>query len=253
MANISLYRGGTPEVKYIWSAADHPEYRPPFSQRHLGAQSDLFADERPLEETPPYDSHADGAYNVGNFVIGLPVAPRTRGQAAQRKALQAQPLEVGDILQCIWLPEDHIATYLNLKSITNDANMAGATVALVVQNATPDKSGEFHYVEDTDFADAVTAQLGTNSFAVDKPFNAFVSLFKAVGVDKEYAVPMYSKPALPVAHDAPDSTLPTYPTYKIFGLKILSLPTKSEVAFADMLSAIYMSLRMEAFECPSAN
>ena len=253
MANISLYRGGTPEVKYIWSAADHPEYRPPFSQRHLGAQSDLFADERPLEETPPYDSHADGAYNIGNFVIGLPVAPRTRGQAAQRKALQAQPLEVGDILQCIWLPEDHIATYLNLKSITNDENMAGATVALVVQNATPDKNGEFHYVEDTDFADAVTTQVGSNSFAIDKPFNAFVSLFKAVGVDKEYAVPMYGKPALPVAHDAPDSTLPTYPTYKIFGLKILSLPTKSEVTFADMLSAIYMSLRMEAFECPSAN
>lgn len=250
MANISLYRGGTPEVKYIWSAADHPEYRPPFSQRHLGAQSDLFADEHPLEETPPYDSHADGAYNMGNFVIGLPVAPRTRGQVAQRKALQAQSLEVGDILQCIWLPEDHIATYLNLKSITNDANMAGATVALVVQNATPDKNGEFHYVEDTDFADAVTTQVGSNSFAIDKPFNAFVSLFKANG---DYAVPMYSKPALPVAHDAPDSTLPTYPTYKIFGLKILSLPTKSEVAFADMLSAIYMSLRMEAFECPSAN
>lgn len=250
MANISLYRGGTPEVKYIWSAADHPEYRPPFSQRHLGAQSDLFADERTLEETPPYDSHADGAYNMGNFVIGLPVAPRTRGQATQRKALQAQPLEVGDILQCIWLPEDHIATYLNLKSITNDANMAGATVALVAQNATPDKNGEFHYVEDTDFADAVTTQVGSNSFAVDKPFNAFVSLFKTNG---DYAVPMYSKPALPVAHDAPDSTLPTYPTYKIFGLKILSLPTKSEVTFADMLSAIYMSLRMEAFECPSAN
>lgn len=250
MANISLYRGGTPAVKYIWSAADHPEYRPPFSQRHLGAQSDLFADERPLEETPPYDSHADGAYNMGNFVIGLPVAPRTRGQATQRKALQAQPLEVGDILQCIWLPEDHIATYLNLKSITNDANMAGATVALVAQNATPDKNGEFHYVEDTDFADAVTTQVGSNSFAVDKPFNAFVSLFKTNG---DYAVPMYSKPALPVAHDAPDSTLPTYPTYKIFGLKILSLPTKSEVTFADMLSAIYMSLRMEAFECPSAN
>lgn len=250
MANISLYRGGTPEVKYIWSAADHPEYRPPFSQRHLGAQSDLFADERPLEETPPYDSHADGAYNMGNFVIGLPVAPRTRGQAAQRKALQAQPLEVGDILQCIWLPEDHIATYLNLKSITNDANMAGATVALVVQNATPDKNGEFHYVEDTDFADAVTTQVGSNSFAVDKPFNAFVSLFKTNG---DYAVPMYSKPALPVAHNAPDGTLPTYPTYKIFGLKILSLPTESKVTFADMLSAIYMSLRMEAFECPSAN
>ena len=102
MTNISLYRGGTPEVKYIWGAADHPEYRPPFSQRHLGAQSDLFADERPLEETSPYDSHADGAYNMGNFVIGLPVAPRARGQAAQRKALQAQPLEVGDILQCIY-------------------------------------------------------------------------------------------------------------------------------------------------------
>lgn len=251
MANISLYRGGTPEVKFMWCDKDHPKYMPPFSQRHLGARSDLFGDERPLDETPPYDSHADGAYNLGNFVIGLPIAPRNRGQIAQRKALQAQQLAVGDILQCIWLPEDHVATYLNLKSITNDANMAGATVALCVQNATPDANGVFSYVEDTDFAAAVTAQVGSNSFAVDKPFNAFVSLFKAD--DDGYVKPMYGTPALPVAHDATSSTSPTFPTYKVFGLKILSLPTKAEVSFADMLNAIYMSLRMEAFECPSAN
>ena len=247
MANISLYRGGTPVVKFMWCDKDHPEYTPPFTQKHLGTQSDLFADERPLEETPPYDSHADGAYNLGNFVIGLPIAPRNRGQIAQRKALAAQALAVGDVLQCVWLPEDHIATYLNLKSITKDPTMAGASVALCVQNATPDANGDFTYTEDTDFADAVTAQVGTNSFSVDKPLNAFVSLFRSEG---GYAVPMYSTPGLPAA----DSTeTPVMPVYKVFGLKILSLPTDSNVTFADMLSAIYMSVRMEAFECPSAN
>ena len=92
MANISLYRGGTPVVKFMWCDKDHPVYTPPFRQRHEGTTSNLFADERPLAETPPYDSHADGAYNLGNFVIGMPFAPRVRGQIAQRKALQAQQL-----------------------------------------------------------------------------------------------------------------------------------------------------------------
>ena len=72
MANISLYRGGTPVVKFMWCDKDHPVYTPPFRQRHEGTTSNLFADERPLAETPPYDSHADGAYNLGNFVIGMP-------------------------------------------------------------------------------------------------------------------------------------------------------------------------------------
>lgn len=247
MANISLYRGGTPVVNFMWSKSDFPQYTPPFRQTHLGTTSELFADERPLAETPPYDSHADGAYNLGNFVIGLPFAPRVRGQIAQRKALQAQDLAVGDVLQMIWLPEDHVATYLNLKSITVDSNMAGATVALCVQDAVPDADGNFTYTENTDFDTAVTTQVGSNSFSVDAPFNAFVSLFT---VSNGYAVPMYTTPYLPAADS---SSSATYPTYKVFGLKILSLPTDTNVTFADMLSAIYMSVRMEAFECPSAN
>ena len=125
--------------------------------------------------------------------------------------------------------------------------MAGASVALVVQNAVPDANGDFTYTEDTDFAAAVTAQVGANAFNVDAPFNAFVSLFKTSG---DYAVPMYSTPYLPAKDE---SSTETFPQYKIFGLKILSLPTDTNVTFADMLSAIYMSVRMEAFECPSAN
>lgn len=246
MANINLYRGGTPVVRFMWNDTDYPQYQPPFSQTHMGTQSPLFVDEQPLEETPPYDSHADGAYNAGNFVLGMPIAPRVRGNIAQRKALQANAIAVGDILQCMWLPEDHIATYVNLKSITLDSNMAGATIALCVQNAVPDANGEFTYTEDTDFADAVTAQVGTNSFNVAEPFNAFVSLFKA---DGDYSVPMYSTPALP-AKDSSSSV--TYPVYKVFGVKVLSLPTDTTVTFADMMKAIYLSVRMEAFECPSA-
>ena len=245
MSNISLYRGGTPKVRFVWCAKDHPEYGPAFSQKHLGTQNELFSDELPVQETPPYDSHADGAYNAGNFVLGMPIAPRNRGMIAQRKALEKKPLAVGDVLQCMWLPEDHVATFLNLKSITADPNMAGATIGLVVQNATPAADGEFVYTEDTDFADAVVAQCGANSFKVDEPCNAFVSLFKST--DDGYAVPMYSKPGLPAGTD----TEAVAPVYKIFGVKILSLPTKN-IALSDMMKAIYLSVRMECFECPSA-
>ena len=244
--NINLYRGGTPVVRFMWNDKDFPQYQPPFSQNHQGTQSPLFADDVPMEETPPYDSHADGAYNAGNFVLGMPIAPRVRGNIAQRKALQAYNIEIGDIMQCMWLPEDHIATFLNLKSITLDSKMAGATIALCVQNAVPDENGDFTYTEDTDFDAAVTAQVGANSFNVAEPFNAFVSLFKT---KDDYAVPMYSSPALP-AKDSSSSV--TFPAYKVFGIKVLSLPTDNTVTFADMMKAIYLSVRMEAFECPSA-
>lgn len=246
MTNYNLYRGGTPEVRFMWSKKDYSKFNPPLTAKHLGAAHKLFGNDE-FQDTPPYDSHADGAYNLGNFVIGASINPNGRGMISQRTAFKYQKIAVGDVLQLIWLPEDHVATLLNLKSINWDSKMAGATVALIVQNGTPNAdTGEFEYTEDTDFAAAVTAQHGSNVFKVDEAFNAMISLYKVNG---DYAVPMYGQPCLPAKDE---STSGTAPVYKFFGLKVLSLPTDANVTFADMRKSIYMSLRMEAFECPSA-
>lgn len=230
MANIRLYRGGTPDVKYVWERRDWAQFQPPFGLPTA-------------EDTPPYDSHADGAYNLGNFVQGMPLKPRGYGLEWQRKALEG--VAAGDILQMIWLPADHYATALNLKSIDVQENLAGATIALVSQIHTIDADGNITETETTDLEDAITAQGGTNVFDLSKPFNAFVSLMKA---DTGYAVPLYSRPPLPAA-DAASS--PTPPRIIIFGVKVLSLPTNADVTLDQMLKGVYLSLRSTAFECPT--
>lgn len=242
MANIKLYRGGTPVVNFLWHENDAPEFKPPFSAQPVGGTHGGLFSLSP--DSPPYNSHAEAAMNKGNFVLGFPLYPVGVGMTWQEKLLAGA--EADDIIQCIWVPEDHFATFLNLKSIRADANMAGATVALVAQKATFDPDArEFVYTEDPDFAAAVTAQAGTNVFDLSGTFNAFVSLFKTSG---DYAVPMYSDPTLPPA-SATGSV--TFGNYYIFGLKILSVPTDQAVSLAQMRKGVYLSLRMEAFECPT--
>lgn len=230
MANIRLYRGGTPDVKYVWERKDWAQFRPPF-----GIPT--------ADDTPPYDSHADGAYNLGNFVQGLPLKPRGYGLEWQRKALA--DAAAGDVLQMIWLPADHYATALNLKSIDIQENLSGATIALISQILTRDADGNEVVSDTTDLDDAIAAQGGTNVFDLSKPFNAFVSLMKA---DTGYAVPLYSQPPLPAA-DAASS--PTYARFIVFGVKILSLPTDADVALSQMFKGVYLSVRSTAFECPT--
>lgn len=234
MSNISFIRGGTPVVKFIWDETTTPEYRAPFSEINY-------------DDTPPYDSHADGAYNLGHFVLGMPIKPVGVGMTWQKKLLSEpnHKLAAGDIIQLCYLPADHIATYLNLKSVQVQDNLAGAQISLVAQVLTFDDDGNEVYTEDSDFDAAVTAQCGANAFALNEPFNAFVSLLKS---ESGYAVPMYSSPALP-AKDA--SSKPTAGKYVVFGIKIKSLPTDSTASIADMRKGVYFSVHMDAFECPT--
>lgn len=235
MSNISFIRGGTPVVKFIWDENTVPEYRAPFSENNY-------------EDTPPYDSHVDGAYNLGHFVLGMPVKPVGAGMTWQKKLLSEpnHKLAAGDIIQLCYLPADHIATYLNLKSVQVQDDLAGAKVGLVAQVLTFDDDGNEVYTEDADFDTAVTSQCGANSFALNEPFNAFVSLLKTT--EGGYAQPMYSSPSLP-AKDS--SSKPTAGKYVVFGLKIISLPTDATVSIADMRKGVYFSVHMDAFECPT--
>lgn len=233
--NIAIYRGGSPVLNYMWKEGDFAKYTPPFQ---VARGHDIF------KGTPPYDSHGDGAYNLGDFVIGMPINPNGRGMIWQKKALLENGLAVGDIIQYAWVPRDHFATMLNFKCIESDQNMAGATVALVCQDMVGDAQGNFTYTEDSDFDAAVTAQLGSNSIAIDEPFNKVVSLYK---VTDGYARPLYSEPDLPAGHTASAS----FGKVKVLGLKILSLPTKPEFSLADMLNAMFLSVRFSAFECPT--
>lgn len=229
MSNITFIRGGTPVRRPLWCEDDRALYETPISYANN-------------PDTPPYDSHADGAYNLGSFVLGMPINPTGAGMTWQAKALKNAA--VGDIIQCLYVPYDHFATAINIKSVMNDPNMAGATLQVVLQKCTIDADGtekDEEVTADPSLADAfkagsVTGEATGNSFQIAYPFNGYAPLS------------LYSVPPLP-AKDTSSAPTPGY-FWKI-GLKYTAKPTKSDVDLSMMQKGIYLSVRMEAFECPT--
>lgn len=233
MANINLVKGGTPGIRFMWCAGDYPEFAPPYNAVNY-------------RDTPPYDGHMDGAYNLGHFTMGMPVKPNGVGMAWQRNMFLDRKPQVDDFIVLMALPEDHFVTAINFKIPDPDTRMAGATVALTAQEVTVDPvTGEYVYTEIMDVEDAVAAQGALSPIPVDNPANVFVSLMKT---DTGYAVPLYANPSL---MPATGQTQPTYGRYLLLGVKIVSLPTDAEVTFAHMLNGWYLSAKIQGFECPT--
>lgn len=93
MANINMFRGGTPDFKGWFCRGDWPEFKPPFSAPHAAF-------------TPPYDSHADAAYGQGYLNLHFPLVPNladTYGHNWMRTALK-KVSAIGDTIMLNWVP-----------------------------------------------------------------------------------------------------------------------------------------------------
>lgn len=237
MADVVLYKGGTPEVKYMWCENDYAQFNPPFGRPNL-------------KESPPYDSHMDGAYGSGlaYFTMGMPVRPNnglTGGMLWQKKALADKDPQVDDFIDLLVIPQNHYVTSLNFKIMESDAHMAGASVTLSARELKSDGKGGFTLTEISDVEDALTAQSVTTPIPIDKPCNVYVSLVKT---DTGYAVPLYANPTIPAADD---SSVPTYGRDIIIGVKVVALPTDSRFKLHNMLNGWYLSAKVAGFECPT--
>lgn len=237
MADVTLYKGGTPVVNYMWCEKDYAQFRPPFGRPNL-------------QESPPYDAHVDGAYGSGlaYFTMGMPVRPNngvSGGMLWQRKALEDKNPQVDDFIDLLVIPQNHYVTYLNFKIMGVDPNMAGAAVALTARELKYSNTGEYTITEISDVETAVTAQSIASSIPIDKPCNVMVSL---VSTDTGYAVPLYAGPTVPPASD---SDQPTFGRDIILGVKVVSLPTAPDVKLCHMLNAWYLSAKVAGFECPA--
>lgn len=261
MADVKLYKGGTPLVKYMWCDCTLVEFDAPFAYPNN-------------QGTAPYDSHADGAYagGIGYFTIGTPIRPRL--MTWQRDALRCNEVAVDDILQTVWIPVDHYATYVNFKSLDTDERMAGATVTLTVQEVTRNEDGVYVYEEVADMEDALAAQDLGDPIPLDAPFNVMVSLLRVVSAP---SLTGSATPSLTVTGTANlDTGVVTgtatgnvssaiagttlgyvRPLYSdpgkvyMLGVKVLSLPTDTNVGLADSVSGWYQSTKIEGFESPS--
>lgn len=237
MARINLVRGGTPKIKYMWCEGDRSDYTPPYGVPHI-------------KETPPYDSHVDGAYGSGlaYFTLGMPVRPNggiTDGMRWQRNALSEKVLAVDDVIDLIAVPQNHYLEYINFKIMESDALMAGASIALTLYELKYNEKGEATYTELPDIEDALVAQSVTTPIPIDKPCNVFASLIKT---DTGYAVPVYANPTIPPADM---SSQPTFGRDLIISAKIVALPTDNTVTLAHMQNAWYLSAKIAGFECPT--
>jgi len=218
MADVKIFQGGTPDVKFAWCAGDYTQYGFPFeSIRQDG--------------TPPFNARCDGAYALGYFTLGMPVKPSQ--MVYQRDAFTAANLKVGDVIRCIVVPPDHYATYLNVKLVDKDERLAGATFGIIVQEVTRNADGDFVYTN-TSLIDDVAASVGVTNT-----------------IDVSGATP--TNIMLPLLDIGTAPLMPLYATSEkayVLGFIIKSLPTDDTVTFDTMLNALYLSVKIEGFDCP---
>lgn len=218
MADARIYRGGSPDVRVRMCEDDFPQFNPPLEMTHK-------------KNTPPYDSHADGAYGQGYFTLGMPIKPTLMDW--QRRAFKEANLGVGDVIQCIQIPIDGYATGISFKCISSDPALAGATVKLVALERSYNSTTEmFETTPIPDVEDAATAQGYATPIDVSAPFKQQFFLWKDNG--NGYVRPLCSTNM--------DSVI-------IIGIQIESLPTDTAIKIQDMLNDWYLSVKIQSFEC----
>lgn len=239
MADVKLFRGGTPDVKFMYCEGDPVISGPPFGQ--IG-----------FKHTPPYNAAVDGVYTHKDHTIGMPVIPFDFEW--QRNNIKAANPQVGDFIQLILVPVNHYVDAVRFDVNAPDPGLAGATVAISAQKVEWDPATRaFVWAEITDVADAATAQSKDTPIALDVPSSTTIFLSET---STGYAVPLYVEPLIVVSGTAPNLNYVRHESGGIMlGLKILSLPAPSVTAHTSLEQAIndmYMSAKIHGFDCPAA-
>lgn len=244
--DAKVYKGGSPVIQFPFCEGNYAQFEPPFST--VG-----------VDKLEPYLSHADGAYQIGYFTLGMPIVPKW--MPYQRAALADAALAVDDIIQCLWIPADHYAKFLNFKVVGDDPDLDGATVTLTAQSVTVDQNGAFVYTEISDIEDAAAAQGAGAPIALDTDSNTMISLMKVATLAELDVTASGNAVDTPgtvnvtgtAEGDVVGYVQPLYSTpenWILVGLKIASLPHDVTVSLADAKNGWFLSLKVEGFECP---
>jgi len=241
MADIRLYKGGTPDISFMNCAGHEVTSRPPFGYLNK-------------KKTPPFDAHYDGAYSVANFAAGFPFIPsEIPYQRDNITKVQPEGLAVGDILQMIVVPCNHYVRSVRFDIGQPDALLAGCTVELVAQSVEWDPTansnrGGFVLTELSDISDAAAAQGVSAPIDVSEPFSVVVWLDKVVN---GYAQPLYAVPIFTTTGSGVDAvTIRHQSGGIILGVKIVSLPTDADYGVHMARNDWWLTSRIEGFESP---
>lgn len=240
MANIIMARGGTPAFKPLFCWGDWAEYGPEYNAPHM-------------DDTPPFDSHADAAFGQGYLNLQFPFVPRVGETLAHHWMDNAlRKVAVGDNIITNWIPSRAYLDSFYIEATKFDKDLEGVYVKPVALRFTPDFTGEpgdFVSVEVPEFAQAV-ADAGVEQIPLGTPKDG----------DKIYACVKFNyttNPPFTFGHSIPkvDATTgkPTggYDEFAgnvAFGLKIVSGDADKLKLLGRGNFAVYLSAKVLAFE-----
>ena len=158
MADVNLYRGGTPDLKGWFRRGDWPEFMPPFSGPNMPA-------------TPPYNSHADAAHGQGYLNLHFPLVPRLAETTAHHwmglamKKLATQ----GDCIYTNWVPMRSIVTHMHWEVTKWDKSLTDLVVTPTAARVVFDyDTGEFTINANAAY-DTVITGANVGGFNLDAP------------------------------------------------------------------------------------
>ena len=156
MANVLLARGGSPDFKGWFCAGQAAEYGPPYHALHQN-------------HTPPFDSHADGAYGQGWLNLHFPLVPNlaeTTAHAPLRNLLKGLSAD-GDIVWTNWVPGRAFIDSLYIEVSKTDDILGDVTITPIAHRVGYNFSTkEFEYTENTAFNDELAAASAVTSLKI---------------------------------------------------------------------------------------
>lgn len=158
MATVNLMRGGTPDYKPMFCKGNYPEWLPPLDTYHI-------------EDTPPYDSHADAAHGQGYLNLHFPLTPGLAGNWSHHWMQTAlQKLEkVNDIIYLTWVPLRSFVIAQHIEVVRGDTSLDGVYIKPVAARVSWDFTNEkWVWATNSEYAAAVAAS-GVTEFPLGTP------------------------------------------------------------------------------------
>lgn len=241
MATVNLFRGGTPDYKPMFCRGEFAQWSPPFSATHL-------------DDTPPYDSHADAAYGQGWLTLQFPLIPNLWGNYAhhwQQTALQGIT-KANDIILLNWVPLRAFALAQHIEVNKVDPILAGVTVKPIAMRVSWDWDKEdWKWETNTEYAAKVAesgvSEIGLGEFSDSLQRYAFINLLpsadKPIPCTFGHNLVRFDDKGVPIG------PLDEYYGGVVLGLQIVRGDADKVAKLYRSNFALYMSTKISAFEC----
>lgn len=242
MADIIMFRGGTPDFKAYHCEGDTQDYMAPVDAPHQ-------------PDTPPFDSHADGAYEQGYLNLAYPLIPNlAETQAHQVMQRQLKRVKaVGDVMHLCWIPTRAFLDSIYFEVTRTDKLLDGVKLTPVASRMYWDFNDEtYKFARVAEFTAELTAA-GITSFPAGTPQDGDVIYGMARLSLKTDALPSTFAHNIVKADNQGNLCVPYDNKFGaiVLGYEVSAGSAEAIQSIWKSNLAIYMSAKLIAFDCPS--